>query len=462
MIEREMTGDVLKTALRTGGDFAELYMEDTHSHDVSLVDTEIENAVYAHRHGAGVRVFWGTQSAYAYTNDTSHAGLVSAANAAADALCKEYLHPCALFSPVSYISPSPAAFENISNDMRGALLSRMAAAAKAYAPEISQVRAGYMDTSKRVLVCNSEGVFASTDRIRTRIQVQAIATDGTQRQVGMESKGFGLDFSAYENLDVEALGIDAAKTAVTMLRAPECPAGFLPVVIDGGFGGVIFHEACGHSLEATAVAKGNSEFCGKRGQKIASPLVTAVDDGTIPGEWGSVFGVDDEGTPSQKTILIENGILQSYLIDRLGARRMGLPPTGCARRQNYAYAPTSRMSNTYIAPGKDDEEEMIASMAEGLYAKKMGGGSVDPLTGTFNFSVREGYWVKNGKIDRPVRGATLVGKGADVLLSIDRVGPRMWMAPGMCGSASGSIPTNVGQPRIRVSGMTIGGAGSAL
>ena len=253
------------------------------------------------------------------------------------------------------------------------------------------------------------------------------------------------------------LAIIAAKQAVTMLHAELCPAGTFPVVIDGGFGGVIFHEACGHSLEATSVSKGNSVFCNKLGQKIAADCVSAVDDGTMEGEWGTLH-MDDEGTPTRRNLLIENGILKTYMIDRLGGRRMGMAPTGSSRRQDYTYAPTSRMTNTFICAGQDDPEEMIRTMGDGLYAAAMGGGSVNPLTGEFNFAVREGYWVKDGKIYCPVRGATLVGSGAQILMNIDRVGPEMWMAAGMCGSVSGSIPANVGQPRIRVRaprGMTV-------
>ena len=228
------------------------------------------------------------------------------------------------------------------------------------------------------------------------------------------------------------------------------------VAIGNGFGGVIFHEACGHGLEATSVAFGTSVFCGKLGEQIASPCVTAVDDGTLPNEWGSE-NVDDEGTPTTKLVLIENGVLKNYMIDRLNGRRMGMPPTGSARRESYAYAPTSRMRNTCIAAGSDDEKEIISSMGDGLYAARMGGGSVDPATGEFNFAVQEGYLVKGGKITTPVRGASLIGKGADILMKIDRVGRDMRMAQGMCGSLSGSVPTNVGQPMIRVSSITVGG-----
>jgi TldD protein len=230
----------------------------------------------------------------------------------------------------------------------------------------------------------------------------------------------------------------------------------MTVAIDNGFGGVIFHEACGHALEATAVAKGNSVFAGKLGQKIASEKVTAIDDGTMPNLWVSL-NIDDDGIPTKRKILIENGILKGYMIDKLNGRRMNMEPTGSGRRQSYKYAPTSRMTNTFIAPGEDSNEAIIASIDNGLYAKKMGGGSVNPVTGEFNFAVAEGYLVKNGKVDKPVRGATLIGKGDEVLMNIDMVGKDMQQGQGMCGSSSGSIPTNVGQPMIRVSEITVGG-----
>ena len=230
----------------------------------------------------------------------------------------------------------------------------------------------------------------------------------------------------------------------------------MPVVIAGGFGGVIFHEACGHSLEATSVEPGMSEFAGKLGKQIAAPCVTAIDDGTLPNEWGSE-NIDDEGSPTTRLVLIENGVLRNYMIDRLNGLKMGMAPTGSGRRESYAYAPTSRMRNTFIAPGSDDEEEMIRTMGDGLYAAQMGGGSVNPATGEFNFAVQEGYLVRDGRITTPVRGASLIGRGSEILMRIDRVGKEMTMGQGMCGSLSGSVPTNVGQPTIRVSRLTVGG-----
>ncbi|MBR2053703.1 MAG: TldD/PmbA family protein, partial [Clostridia bacterium] len=293
--------------------------------------------------------------------------------------------------------------------------------------------------------------------VYTRFFVNAIASNGTENQTGSASPGAMQGFEIFDHrIDPEACAHKAAKQAITMLHAPLCPAGVMPVVIDNGFGGVIFHEACGHSLEATSVAPGNSEFCGKLGQKVASPKVTAIDDGTMPNEWGSL-NIDDEGTPTTRLVLIENGVLKNYMIDKLNSRKMGMPITGSGRRQGYMYAPTSRMRNTYIAAGEDDENEIISSMGDGLYAKAMGGGSVEPSTGKFNFNVLEGYLVKDGKIAHPVRGASLIGRGSEILPLIDRVGRDMQMAQGMCGSMSGSVPTNVGQPMIRVSSMTVGG-----
>ncbi|MCL2400281.1 MAG: TldD/PmbA family protein, partial [Defluviitaleaceae bacterium] len=220
--------------------------------------------------------------------------------------------------------------------------------------------------------------------------------------------------------------------------------------------GVIFHEACAHSLEATSVAKKASVFTDRLGEQIASPLVTAIDDGTMPNEWGSVH-IDDEGTPTQRKVLIEKGILKSYMVDYLNGLKMDMPSTGSSRRESYKFAPTSRMTNTYIANGESTPEEVIADTEYGLYAKKLGGGSVQPATGEFNFAVDEGYIIRNGKIAEPVRGATLIGKGAEILPLIDKVANNMAQAPGVCGSISGAVPTNVGQPMIRVKEMTVGG-----
>ncbi len=463
MISKSRAQAVLDEALRTGGDYSELFMQDSEFNDLQMINGAVENAGYQRKAGAGIRVLKGTRSAYAFTADTSDEALLEAARSAAAAItgAREY-ESVAFGTERSGSCTYEHRFSEVENADRIALLKEATTSAKAYSDEITQVAARYLDVDHRIMVCNSNGVWATDRRPRTRVFVQAVAMKDNEAQTGYDSPGLGMGFEAYRRINMADVGKTAARIAVTMLHAPECPAGPVPVVIDGGFGGVILHEACVHSLEATSVGRGNSEFCGKLGQRIASDIVTAVDDGTLPGEWGTIT-FDDEGTPSQRNVLIENGVLKTYLVDLLGSRRMdGHPLTGSSRRQDYTFAPTSRMTNTFFAEGNDDEEEMIATMGEGLFAARMGGGSVNPLTGEFNFAVTEGYWVRDGRIISPVRGATLIGKGAEVLMKIDRIGRHMWMGQGMCGSLSGSIPTNVGQPRIRVSEITVGGKGGAL
>ena len=462
MIEKRIIENVLEAALATGGDFSELFAEDTEKSVIVMTDGKVEDASYRRVNGAGVRVLQGARCIYAYTSGQDEAALMDAAKAAAAALKGMKAHEAKAMSICrcgDYAPEEP--YDTIGNAARIALMRRASDAARAYSDEITQVVARYNDVDQRVMVANSLGVYAQDRRPRGRVFVQAVAMKDGEAQTGSQSPGRGEGFEQFRCYDMEALGAAAAQQAVTMLHAPQCPAGAVPVVIDGGFGGVILHEACVHSFEATAVAKGNSEFCGMLGKQIASPIVTAVDDGTLPGEWGSIR-FDDEGTPAKRNVLIENGVLKSYLVDYRNARLMDHPLTGSARRESYEYAPTSRMTNTFFAEGTDDEEEMLRTMGTGLFAAAMGGGSVNPLTGEFNFAVNEAYWVKDGKIFCPVRGATLIGKGAEVIRRIDRIGPRMWMAPGMCGSLSGSVPTNVGQPRIRVSEIVVGGKGGAL
>ncbi len=459
MVTKTVAERVLAQAVRTGGDFAELFMEDTRRTNVGLIDGKIDNATTGRKHGAGIRVYKGLESVYVHTNDTSEAGLMKIARQAAEALGNgDAVRDIHL---VGSVCRNIHAIERLPMDVSASERSKLVhdayKAAKSYDASIAQVQVVLMGWETDVTIANTEGLFTSDKRVYTRTAVNAVAANATENQTGSASPGAMMGFELFNTrVNVEEAAINAAKTAVTMLKAEPCPAGVMPIIIDNGFGGVIFHEACGHSLEATQVALGNSEFCGKMGQQIASPIVTAIDDGTMANEWGS-SNIDDEGVPTTRLVLIENGILKNYMVDRLNGRRMGMASTGSGRRQDYTFAPTSRMRNTFIAPGEHDEAEIISTAGDALYAKQMGGGSVNPMTGEFNFSVMEGYLVKDGKIDRPVRGATLIGKGSEVLMKIDRVGKNMTMAQGMCGSISGSVPTNVGQPMIRVTSLTVGG-----
>ncbi len=458
MLKENVAQAVLAEALKTGGDFAEIFLEDRLNNGLSMLSGKVETVLSRRLHGAGVRVFNGVQGVYVYTNDTTEAGLIACARRAASAVAAQ--SRCAAKPLLWQDTPSIHFIKEMPDQVQGRRKVEKMKAAQAVLKqydEIAQASVSYSDSVQRVWIANSEGLFTSDTRVYTRFFVSAIASNGAENQTGFTGPGAMQGFEVFDHrIDPEAAARKAADQAITMLHAPQCPAGVMPVVIDNGFGGVIFHEACGHSLEATAVAPGNSEFCGKLGQKVASEKVTAIDDGTMPNEWGSE-NIDDEGTPTTRLVLIENGILKNYMVDKLNARRMQMPITGSGRRQGYMFAPTSRMRNTYIAAGTDDNEEIIASMGDGLYAKAMGGGSVEPSTGKFNFAVSEGYLVKGGKIVHPVRGASLIGRGSEILPLIDRVGKDMQMAQGMCGSISGSVPTNVGQPMIRVSSMTVGG-----
>lgn len=458
---KDILKNVLDEALSTGGDFAEVFMEDNRTHSLQMLGGHVELINSNRAHGAGIRVFDGLNAIYTYTNSTDKEGLLRCAAQAASAVKAQKANHISAAPLVTPSLSAPGIIEQLPSQTETkkklAYLHAANAAARAVSPQIEQVNCTLSDSEQDVTICNSEGLYVEDTRVRTRISCVAIASDGKEKQQGHEGPGALMGYELFTHrVDPAKIGRSAAETAKLMLSAPVCPAGIMPVVIDNGFGGVIFHEACGHSLEATSVAFGMSEFCDKLGQKIAADCVTAIDDGTIPGEWGSLR-VDDEGMPTTRLVLIENGILKNYMIDKLGGKRMGMAPTGSGRRQSYKNAPTSRMRNTYIAAGNDDEAEIIATMGNGLYAKKLGGGSVDPATGNFNFAVSEGYLVKDGKIVSPVRGASLIGKGKDILMQIDRVGRNMQMAQGMCGSISGMVPVNVGQPMIRVKQMTVGG-----
>ncbi|PRR83203.1 TldD/PmbA family protein [Clostridium vincentii] len=459
MISRKMAEAILTKCLVTGGDFAEIFEEDSISNSIGIIDNKVENALGGRTYGVGIRIFKGFKSIYAYTNDNTLSSLMDTAYKAALALgeLKEakniILNNTVQFKNIHKIEHYPNA---IGFDKKIGIMKIAYKNAKEFNSDISQVSVSYMDKDQKVLIANTEGIYTEDRRVRTRLAISAVASKENENQTGFEGPGAYKGFELFNDIDPAYYGKEAARTAYTMLHAKNCPAGKMTVAIDNGFGGVIFHEACGHSLEATSVAKGNSVFADKLGQQIASSKVTAIDDGTIANSWGSI-NIDDEGNPAKKNVLIENGILKAYMVDKLNGRRMGMEPTGNSRRQSYKFAPTSRMTNTYIANGKDTKEQIIASIPDGLYAKKMGGGSVNPVTGEFNFAVSEGYLVKNGVIQEPVRGACLIGKGSEVLMNIDMVSDNLGQAQGMCGSSSGSIPVNVGQPTIRVKEITVGG-----
>lgn len=457
-ITKDVCQRVLAKAVSTGADYAELFAENTINHSIQMISNKIDTVKDAVVAGASVRVYKGLRSVIASTIDTSEEGLMRCAERVADALGQgkaemDIQLKERLFGDIHPVRVVPS---SVANQEKVALVKEGYYAAQTYSDVITQVSSTLMDVDHNILIATSDGLYATDRQIRTRLMLTAVAEINGETQTGMCNPGRRMGMEMFEFIDPKEVGIHAARQAVTMAKAGYCPAGVMPVAIDNGFGGVIFHEACGHSLEASSVAYGTSQFTGKLGQVIANEKVTAIDDGTIPGAWGSI-NIDDEGTPAQRNVLIEKGVLKTYMIDKFNGRRMGMTSTGSARRESYKYTPTSRMTNTYIAAGTDRNEDIISSIEYGLYAKEMGGGSVNPVTGEFNFAVLEGYMIRNGVICEPVRGASLVGKGSDVIMNIDMVGTDLDMGQGMCGSSSGSVPTNVGQPLIRVSSITVGG-----
>jgi TldD protein len=459
MLRKDVIEKILDTALSTGGDFSEIFVEDKTNTGISLIGGKIEHTVSGRDYGIGIRIFDGFFSVYAYTNSVNEKELIETAKKAATAIRKvrqKGIQAINYSTVGQFVNPIEIYPGTVNKDRKVDIMKRAYDAANTYDDIITQVTVNYLDSHQQILVANSEGVYKEDSRVRTRLAIQSVASLNGEMQSGYFGPGSGKGFEFFENLDVEWYGKEASRIAKSMIFAEYSPSGKMPVVIDNGFGGVIFHEACGHGLEATSVAKGNSVFAGKLGQQVASSLVTAIDDGTITNGWGS-SNIDDEGNATTRNVLIENGIIKNYMVDKLNGRRMSMDVTGSTRRQSYRYAPTSRMTNTFITNGQSTKEEIISNTEYGLYAKYMGGGSVNPATGEFNFSVMEGYKIENGKITSPLRGATLIGTGIDVLGKIDMVGNNLELGQGMCGSISGSIPANVGQPMIRVSEIIVGG-----
>ncbi len=459
MLSKKLIKKVLDAALTTSADFSEVFIEEKLSTNVSLISRKVEKSSNSKTFGVGVRIAKGYRSVYGYTNSALEGDLIKLATDLAQSFPGESQNIEFELEEMKVgnthkikILPS-----DVSIDEKVNLLKRADNAAREYDKEISQVSVTYLDYVQKVWIANSEGTYVNDIRVRPRLAIAAIAANDKIKQTGFNGPGGHIGFEFFtEQINVEDEAREAARVAIAMLHADECPSGKMPVVIDNGFGGVIFHEAMGHSLEATLVAKGGSVFSGKKGTVVASTLVTAIDDGTLANSWGSAT-YDDEGNLQKRRVLIKDGVLNSYMIDKLNAIRMNDECTNSGRRESYRYAPTSRMTNTYIDNGESTFEEIIADTKYGLYAKKMGGGSVNPASGDFNFSVSEGYMIRDGKIAEAVRGATLVGTGSEALLKVDMVGNNLLSAQGMCGSASGSIPTDVGQPTIRVSEITVGG-----
>ena len=449
---------VLEACLATGASFGELFIEDSMQNTYQMANGDLANANSENIHGVGIRILKGMEEVYGYSNDTSIEAMLALAKKLASSFEGEKVKDVLPLEQKKL--PKIIDIKKHPNDVKledKIALMKKANDAALGVKGIIQAMTRLTEAIQDVVIVNSNGVFAHDERCNVRLTQVAISSDGKSNQTSARQYGMNQGYEMFDGYDVAKLGKDAAEAAVRMLSADDIAGGKMTVVIDNAFGGVILHEACVHSLEATSVARGLSVFCGKLGQKIAADCVTAVDDGTMNGEWGSL-NCDDEGNLTKRNVLIENGVLKTYLVDYRNSFRMNHPITGSGRRESYKYSPTSRMTNTFFTEGKYTREEIIASTKKGFFAASMGGGSVNPTTGEFNFAVNEGYLIEDGKITKPIKGATLIGSGAEVLMNIDMIAnDNFAMAPGMCGSLSGSIPTNVGQPTIRVQNITVGG-----
>ena len=456
LLEPALCERLLERTLRHGGDFADLYVERRSSFTLALDDRRLERAQSGRETGAALRVVAGDSTYFAHVDGLSEDDLERLADevAAAERGGATTTRPLRAGATVrgQEIVTLPG---SVPAARKAELLRECDERARAAGDAVTQVAASYNEARREVQVANSDGLLASDDRTRVRLGAQVVARRDDRVESGTESLAGHVGFELFEG-DPAAVADEAARRALTMLEARPAPAGRMPVVVGNGFGGVLFHEATGHGLESDAVQKRASVYAGRVGDQLAPTIVTAYDDGTMPHEWGT-DAIDDEGTPCQATRVIDEGRLCVFLYDLLRARREGRESTGNGRRQSFRHLPIPRMTNTYIAPGDATRDEIIAGVDRGLYAVSFAGGQVEPATGDFVFGVSEGYLIEGGRVTAPVRGATLIGNGIEVLSRIDAIGDDLAMKSGFCGKDGQQVPVGTGQPTVRISELTVGG-----
>jgi TldD protein len=455
LIEAEVAERVLARALAAGGELAEVFAERRGGLTMAIDESRLESVQSGAEEGAGVRVMSGGTAYFAHVDGLDPADLERAAAEAASALRGERAEPRALSATATAPLPVERPPEDVPAARKAELLRELDERGHAAGGEVAQLNASYAEARREVTVANSEGLLSGDDRTRVRVGVQAVARRGDAVETGAETLGGHRGFELFDG-DPGAIAEKAAGKALTLLDAVPAPSGSMPVVVAGGFGGVLFHEMTGHGLEADHVQKGASVYAGKLGERVAQPLLSAYDDGSMPGEWGS-DAIDDEGTPTQRTPLIEEGRLSSLLYDRVRAGRDGVASTGNGRRESFRHLPIPRMTNTCIAPGEAEPEALIAEVQRGFYAASFAGGQVDPATGDFVFGVSEGYLIEGGRVTRPCRGATLVGNCLDALAAIDALGSDFEMKTGICGKGGQRVPVGTGQGHVRIAAITVGG-----
>ena len=459
LVERDVLERVLAAAMGRGAHFAEVFVEDRTTSSATLDQRRIEELSSGRDRGAGIRVVVGDTTGFAHTADLSERGLLAAAAAAA-AVARDGgggVREVNLGELDAHFSRARARPGEVDKARKIELLRVADDAARSESGSVTQVQVGLGDSIRRFVVANSDGVFASDEQVRTRFNVSCIASGDGGMQTGYRPIAATLGFEIVTAEAVAQAARDAARQAVTKLEARPAPSGDLPVVLAGGSGGILFHEACGHGLEADAIVKQASVYAGRVGQQVASPLVTLVDDGTVVGEWGHL-AIDDEGREGARNVLIENGVLTDYMWDYLRARKEGRASSGNGRRQSYQHLPMVRMTNTYLLEGESDADEIIAQTPRGVYVAQLGGGQVNTATGDFVFGMTAAFMIEDGRITYPLRDCNLIGNGPEVLQRVDAVATDFSMTPGTCGKDGQSVPVGTGQATMRLSGVTIGGA----
>ena len=457
-MDKEMLAKVIAKALEKGGDFADVYLENRISRQIVMEESRFKSGLYGISQGAGVRVISGNKTGYAYTDEITVEKLLRAAEVASYvARNSNAATPTAISvtERPSFITVNQP-LEEIADEKRIEVIKRADQAAKEYDPRIKMAMVDYYDEVRGRVIANSEGVYLTDELPLLFFIVQAMSDDGKARHMARERLSNHSGFEMFEQVTPETIARNAAREAIAMLDAQEAPAGIMDVVMQNGWGGVLVHEAVGHPLEADNIAKGIGAFTGKMGQKVATDCFTMVDDGTLPNFRGTI-NYDDEGTEAKRNVLIENGVLKGFMTDVLSARQLSIPRTGNGRRESFRYIPIPRMTNTFIDKGKDNPEDILASTKKGIYVQSLSGGSVNPITGVFNFTCRESYMIENGKKTYPVKGATLIGSCLDVISNVDAVGNNLDFGPGICGKGQ-AAEVSAGQPTVRIRGINVGGS----
>ena len=449
---------IFKTVLRNGGSFADLYYESSHTNAIVCDDNKIEKVISGMDGGAGVRAIADFKTSYAFGNRCSEKDVMALVEDLASAVQSGSAGTISHEYPVRprvdlRVNLSP---DTIETARKIALVREANAAARGVDPRVQQVKVVYSDKHQKLAMANSEGLLVEEDRTYTLFAVQVVAAEKGLIQTGYEPAGGLIGFELFDEVDPAQVAKTAASRAVQAIEAREAPSGVMPVVLSSEAGGTMIHEAVGHGLEADLALEGLSVYSDRIGEMVASPLITVIDDATIPQQRGS-YGYDDEGVPAQRTVLVERGVLRHYLCDRLYAMRFDGSSTGNGRRESYKHRPIVRMSNTFIAQGEEDPDAILRETPKGVFVKKMGGGQVNTVNGDFVFEVSEGYLIQNGEIGDPIRGATLTGNGPQVLQSIDRVGNDLGFGIGTCGKDGQGTPVGDAQPTLRIPEIVVGG-----